>query len=110
MNSALQVMNADHRTAEWAARITECRESGLTVKQWCFDHDISTQTYYRWQKRLFDMVKVKQESQFADVTPVRPVHMGGVAMTIRLYGVEAEIYNGADAETVEAVLRAVKSC
>ena len=32
------------------------------------------------------------------------------AVTVRIAGAEAEIHNGADAATVEAVLRAVKSC
>lgn len=103
-------MNTDHRADEWAARITECRNSGLSVRQWCIDHDICTQTYYRWQKRLFEMVQARQEIQFADVTPVQPVRTGGVAMTVRIAGTEAEIHNGADSATVEAVLRVLKSC
>ena len=110
MSSALQVMNMDQTAAEWAARITECRSSGLTVKQWCSEHQISPQTYYRWQRRLFDMVRNQQEVQFADVTPEQPSPAGGVAVTVRIAGVEAEIHNGADAAIVEAVLRVLKSC
>ena len=53
MSSALQVMNMDQTAAEWAARITACRNSGITVKQWCSEHQISPQTYYRWQRRIF---------------------------------------------------------
>ena len=34
----------------------------------------------------------------------------GVAVTLRIAGAELEIHNGADAATVEVVLRAVKSC
>ncbi len=55
MSSALQVMNMDQTAAEWAARIRSCRSSGLSVRQWCSDHNISPQTYYRWQRRLFDI-------------------------------------------------------
>ena len=110
MSSALQVMNMDQTAVEWAARIRSCRNSGLTVKQWCSEHQISPQTYYRWQRRLFDMVRNQQEVEFADVTPERPSSVGGVAVTIRIAGAEAEIHNGADAATVEAVLRILKSC
>ena len=60
MSSALQVMNMDQTVAEWAARIRSCRNSGLTVKQWCVEHLISPQTYYHWQRRLFDIVKTQQ--------------------------------------------------
>lgn len=110
MSSALQVMNMDQTAAEWAARIRSCRSSGLTVKQWCSEHQISPQTYYRWQRRLFDMVRNQQEVEFADVTPERPSSVGGVAVTVRIAGTEAEIHNGADAAIVEAVLRILKSC
>lgn len=110
MSSALEVMNMDQTAAEWAARIRSCRGSGLTVKQWCTDHKISPQTYYRWQRRLFDMVKAQWEIQFADVTPERPSSAGSVAVTVRIAGTEADIHNGADAATVETVLRVLKSC
>lgn len=110
MSSALQVMNMDQTAAGWATRITECRGSGLTVRQWCSDHKISPQTYYRWQRRLFDMVKAQQEVQFADVTPERPSPIGGVAVTVRISSAEMDIHNGADAVTVEKVLRVLKSC
>lgn len=110
MSSALQVMNMDQTAVEWAARIRSCRNSGLTVKQWCSEHQISPQTYYRWQRRLFDMVKAQQEVQFSDVTPERPSPVGGVAVTVRIAGAEVDIHNGADAATVETVLRVLKSC
>ena len=110
MSSALQVMNMDQTAAEWATRISSCRSSGLTVKQWCSEHQISPQTYYRWRRRLFDMVRNQQEVEFADVTPERPSSVGGVAVTVRIAGAETEIHNGADAAIVEAVLRILKSC
>ena len=95
MSSALQVMNMDQTAAEWAARIRSCRCSGLTVRQWCSENQISPQTYYRWQRRLFDMVRNQQEVQFADVTPERPSPVGGVAVTVRIAGAEVDIHNGA---------------
>ena len=110
MSSALQVMNMDQTAAEWAARIRSCRSSGLSVRQWCSDHKLSPQTYYRWQRRLFDMVKAQQEVQFADVTPERPSPVGSVAVTVRISGAEMDIHNGADTDTIVAVLRVLKSC
>lgn len=35
---------------------------------------------------------------------------GNIAVTVRVAGAEAEIYSGADAQTVELVLRVLKSC
>ena len=106
----LQTRNAQNKLALWAERISECRNSGQSVKVWCQENGICEQTYYRWQKRLFEMVQAQQEMQFAEVTPLQPVCTGNVAVTVRVAGAEADIHNGADASTVEAVLRILKSC
>ena len=110
MGSALQMLNGNNKVSEWAARITECRNSGLSVQEWCEANHLCTQTYYRWQKRLFEMAKAQQEVQFAEVTPVHPSRCGNVAVTVRIAGAEADIHSGADAATVETVLRFLKSC
>ena len=106
----LQTMNQQNKLALWAGRISECRSSGQNVKVWCKENDICEQTYYRWQKRLFEMAKAQQEVQFAEVTPTQPVRCGNVAVTVRIAGAEADIHSGADTATVETVLRILKSC
>ena len=106
----LQTRNAQNKLALWAERISECRNSGQSVKVWCQENGICEQTYYRWQKRLFEMVQAQQEIQFAEVTPLQPVRSGNVAVTVRVAGAEADIHNGADTATVETVLRVLKSC
>ena len=110
MSSALQVLNENNKVSEWAARITECRNSGLSVREWCEANHLCTQTYYRWQKRLFELAQAQQEVRFADVTPPQSADSGHVAVTVRINGAEADIHSGADAATVETVLRFLKSC
>lgn len=107
MSQELQSLNEQNKLALWAERISECRSSGQRVKAWCKEHGICEQTYYKWQKRLFEMAQAQQAPQFAEVTPIRPV--SSVAVTVRITGAEAEIHNGADAATVEAVLRILQS-
>ena len=106
----LQTMNQQNKLALWAGRISECRSSGQNVKVWCKENGICEQTYYRWQKRLFEMAKAQQDVQFAEVTPVQSVRSANVAVTVRIAGAEADIHSGADAATVETVLRILKSC
>ena len=108
MSSALQEFNESNKVSEWAARITECRNSSLSVREWCDANHLCTQTYYRWQKRLFEMAQAQQEVQFAEVTPVQPVRSGDVAVTVRIAGAEVDIHSGADSATVETVLRILK--
>ena len=110
MSKDLQTLNSQNRLHLWAGRISECRSSGQNVKTWCKENGICEQTYYKWQKRLFEMVKVQQEVQFAEVTPVQAIRPGNIAVTIRTAGTEADIYSGADVSTIEMVLRILKSC
>lgn len=110
MSRELQTINQQNKLALWAGRIKECRSSDQNVKEWCKENGICEQTYYRWQKKLFEIAKAQQEVCFAEVTPAKASHSHGVAVTVRLSGAEADICNGADPATVEAVLRILKSC
>ena len=110
MSKDLQTLNGQNKLALWAERISECRSSGMLVKTWCRENGVNEQTYYKWQRRLFEIAQAQQKVQFAEVTPVQPVRSGNVAVTVRIAGVEADIHSGADAATVETVLRILKSC
>lgn len=101
-------MNQEHTISLWAERISACRNSNLSVAQWCKENKVCVQTYYRWQKKLFTMAQAQQKSRFAEVTPFRA--SGNIEVTVRIAGAEADIYRGADAATIEAVLRVLKSC
>ena len=110
MSRELRTMNQQNKLALWAGRISECRDSGMAVKAWCRENGVCEQTYYKWQKRLFEIAQARQEVEFAEVTPAQPIRNSNVAVTVRLAGVEADIHSGADASTVETVLRFLKSC
>lgn len=108
MTKELQAINQEHTISLWAERISACRNSNLSVAHWCKENEVCVQTYYRWQKKLFAMAQAQQGSRFAEVTPCRAT--GNIEVTVRIAGAEADIYRGADAATVEAVLRVLKSC
>ena len=110
MGKDLQTHNGENKLNLWAGRIRECRNSGQNVKVWCRENGICEQTYYKWQRRLFEMAQAQQELSFAEVTPVRPAAYSNVAVTVRIAGAEADIHTGADAAIVEMALRILKSC
>ena len=110
MGKDLQTLNGQNKLALWAGRISACRNSGQNVKTWCRENGVCEQTYYKWQRRLFEMAQAQQEVQFAEVTPVYPTRCSNVAVTVRIAGAEADIHSGADTATVETVLRILKSC
>ena len=61
MGSELQTMNGQNKLALWAERVSACRSSDLSVRDWCKENDISEPTYYRWQKKLYGIAKAQQE-------------------------------------------------
>ncbi len=110
MSRELQAMNGQNQLTLWAERISECRSSGQNVKAWCKENRVCEQTYYKWQKRLFEIAQAQQKTPFAEVTPLHPIRSDHVAVTVCIAGVEADIHSCADAATVETVLRILKSC
>lgn len=109
MTKGLSVVNQQQKLSEWAERVAECRKSGLSVRTWCQENGVCEQTYYRWQRRLYDLAQNQQENRFAEVTP-QALNRSDIAVTVQIGDVEMAVHNGADATTVEAVLWAVKSC
>lgn len=51
MTDALMTRDA-YRMQQWSQVIRECRESGLTNKEFCRQHGISEKTFYYWLKKL----------------------------------------------------------
>ena len=109
MAKGLSVVNHQQKLGEWAERVSAYRSSGLSIKTWCRENGVSEQTYYRWQRRLYNLAQNQQENRFAEITP-QALNRSGIAVTVQFGGVELSVHNGADAATVEAVLQAVKSC
>lgn len=109
MSGELQALNQQNKLAVWAERVTECRNSGLRVRDWCKENGICEQTYYKWQKRIYELSQPQQEVCFAEITPNQPVY-SNTAVTVRIAGIEANIHSGADKATIETVLRVLKSC
>jgi len=114
MEQSLQAIAKQERLENWTARIMACRSSGMTIREWCRENGLSEKSYYYWQRRLFDTLSQQQKAAqpaFAEITPsTRNRVDSGIAVTVRIFGAEADIHTGADAATVETVLRVLKSC
>ena len=110
MNSGLQAYNEQNKLAQWVQIVSQCRDSGLSVRQWCQEHGVNVSSYYKWQRKVYSMAQAQQEVRFTEITPEEPIRTAGIAVTVRIAGAEADILNGADTAAVEAVLRVLKSC
>lgn len=100
---------------QWREMIKRHKETGLSVKQWCSENQISTSQYYYWlrvirQESLIQAgtLAVTGQSQFAEIKPSKeesqPNHQG-ICAVLRSNGNEIEILNGADPNTLEAILK-----
>lgn len=81
-------MNVDKLSQEvkmqqWANLIKTCRESELSVKEWCKQNNIAEQTYYYWLKKIREKL-VEQTPIQADnpetKTTFIPIEFNSVAI------------------------------
>ena len=96
------------RTSQWAERIACCRNSGLSVKDWCKQEGLSENAYFYWQRKVRQESR-SDETQFVEVTSGRH-QKPKVAATIQAKGIHIEIHTGADQETISALLQGIQSC
>lgn len=122
----LQKVKHELKMEEWRKLIYECRNSGQTIKAWCKERHICLQTYYRWQRTIWDaetqnlpevsrhqpVIKQDETMVFAECripAPAPAKSTPSAAVILHLGSATLEIQNGACLETVETVLKAVKA-
>lgn len=54
-------MAKNEKVALWTERIQELRSSGLTVKEWCLEHNISCSTMGYWMRKLKEKESPKDD-------------------------------------------------
>ena len=88
-----------------------CRNSGLSVGQWCQENGIAVSTYFSWQRKVFQALKEVQEVTFAEVPIMEHSQLSGhIVAAMEVSGVRIQVYEGADGATLQAILQAAKSC
>lgn len=125
MDTRLVNTSAEQQLMEWAQRVSECRNSELTRKEWCAQHGISMRSYNYWQKRVFDRAILQREStaisipgenhepHFAELTaPQEYVQQTSAKLvaSIQLNRASVNLYAGADPKIVQVICQALGSC
>lgn len=107
------------RLEEWKERVAACRSSGMSVRGWCQEQGIAYKTYYYWEKEILSEAGRQaailnwEENRFVEV-PALPEGMSVsergpvLAAKLRIRSGELEIYAGAEAGTVEMLVRALQ--
>ena len=88
---------------EWADKISQCRESGLTVSEWCRQNSINPKTYY------YHLRKIRKE-----ICEQIPVHVMTVAeeshsVKVNIGDMIAEIPEGISEQMMTSLIRAMRN-
>ena len=106
----IAVVKDSVKYSSWMQMVKSCRESGLTVKHWCSQNNISSKTYYYRLKKVRTLI-LSQGGEFPEICPLpitQPVPTSVENITVHLEGISIEIPRGADEYTIANLLRAVK--
>ena len=106
METGLQTLNQQQKLTIWSQRISTSRSSGRTVSTWCAENGISTASYYKRQKRLFQMA-VESKPKLVEVSA--RTRTSAVAV-LHINGAEVELSAGIDEETLRTICRCLQSC
>lgn len=89
--------------AEWAERIQQCRESGLTVSEWCRENGVNSKTYY------YHLRKLRKEICEQIPVPVMTVPEETACVKISIGEVTAEIPEGISEQMMTSLIRAMRN-
>lgn len=82
----------------------------MSVRARYRENEISEETYYYWHRRLYQQMAAAAVSFAGILHEVQTGQYSGAAAKISLGGAMVEIYPGADARMIRAIVQALKSC
>jgi len=123
----LQETKHQLKLEQWRKTILECRSSGIAVRTWCRERQISIKTYYRWEKEVWasankeiacrnSVQTAATDTAFAEISMAKGNSFACIltespAITLHYCGCVLEIRNGTDSVLLQNTLSAIgKSC
>ena len=111
MERGLQRYNRQEKLSLWGERIRVCRSSGQTVQQWCADNGVSTGSYYKWQRLIFELASAEREPRFVELDNGTPRSRRGDAVAVLHFGgAEVGLTPGIDEDTLTTICRGLGKC
>ena len=102
----------------WVAAIQACRSSGLSVRKWCRQQEISPSTYYRWEREVLSVAgsMAQQREQgsvtFAEVPVPKKECCNEAEHSATLYAgkVRIDIYPSCGREQLKTLIEVLHIC
>lgn len=113
----LQKTKHEIKLVQWRELVLSCRASGIPIKDWCKERNICLQTYYRWQKQVWDggIQQLNAENAPSEnavfveyIPPTAAALLATPAIILHLNCGSLEIHNGAVQAVIENTLAALK--
>lgn len=91
----------EEKMLQWKQIIETCEESGLPVKRWCKENQISSPSYYYWKKRIFPANEVStNDTAFVEVPfePVQEEKMHVISLDVKWNAMQFQISSKEEAD------------
>lgn len=102
----VSIVKNEVTSAEWAEKIRQCQESGLTVQEWCNRNKVNIKTYYYHLRRTRE--KIVEQIPIPIGTTTEPIQKEDPEIRIRIGEAIIKIPDGMPEKTIGAVLRSLK--
>ena len=103
---------------QWQKILKDQSGSGLSIREWCRENNISHGKFYYWLRVIREETLIKAgtlvvtgQAQFAEIKPsvdVSKINNQDICAVLRSNGNEIEILNGANPNTLEAILKIIR--
>lgn len=104
-----KIVATNYQMQEWMDIIRDCRNSGLTVQQYCDEKNLSRPTYYYWLNKIRKTAieSVESSPAFVELKPPAPVSRKGVPASIHVGDATIELPENISDEFLIRILKAV---
>jgi transposase-like protein len=109
-----------YHLSKWMPIIHECRASGMTVKAWCLENNVSQQQFFYWQRRIREdlctsvQTLIKEEPTVFAPLPTQDCHKVTTKsdlfrpdLVINIGNCRLELSNQTSPELLQTVLKVI---
>lgn len=91
---------------QWQQRIMDCQQSGMSIKAWCRENGVATNSYYHYLRKIRE--NMLQEKQLVPLELSKPALSAGIR--IESGGITVTLPETSSEEQLTAILSALKAC
>lgn len=116
LSMSIKDSTREYRLSQWLPIIKECRNSGMSVKDWCEQNNVNEKRFYYWQRKIREaateaLPSVTKQPAFVQVpAPIKspnPLEMPTFipSMVLKVGNVSLELSDTVQSELLASVLK-----